>query len=118
MSFCQIGDEHYFCPPHLSPPPSLSLSSPIKKGVSHPVNVKIADTEREKEMKRFQHQVQVNQPPSAMAPNVRFSGLAPNIGIDTYSYMRQVSVLIMMVGERGRDEGRGNEAKMPLLYIL
>ncbi|XP_019861090.1 PREDICTED: CUGBP Elav-like family member 6 isoform X3 [Amphimedon queenslandica] len=58
-------------------------------GVSHPVNVKIADTEREKEMKRFHHQVQVNQPPSAMAPNVRFSGLAPNIGIDTYSYMRQ-----------------------------
>lgn len=41
----------------------------------------------------MQHHIQtVNQQGLAAAPNVRFSGLAPNMGLDTYSYMRQVCV--------------------------
>ena len=74
------------------------LSSPLlsPQGVSHPVNVKVADTEKDKELKRLQAQIQLNQSPGAALtpPNVRFSGLTPNMGIDTYSYMRQVREII------------------------
>ena len=74
--------------------PLLSSLSP--QGVSHPVNVKVADTEKDKELKRLQAQLQLNQSPGAALtpPNVRFSGLTPNMGIDTYSYMRQVRAII------------------------
>ena len=88
------NDSYLLSSPLLSSP---LLSSPLSpQGVSHPVNVKVADTEKDKELKRLQAQLQLNQSPGAALtpPNVRFSGLTPNMGIDTYSYMRQVREFI------------------------
>jgi hypothetical protein len=57
--------------------------------VAHRLNVKVADTERDKELKKLQQTLNaVTQQP--IMSNIRFSGLTPpNIGMDGYSYLRE-----------------------------
>ena len=61
--------------------------------MAHPLNVKIADTEREKELKRLHQSFPtVTQ---TIAPNMRFPGLTPpNMGMDSYSYVREVVLFV------------------------